>query len=300
MGNNLMMPNKSFMKKIIVTGSSSGFGLLTVQTLAQKGHTVYATMQNTDIKNTNAAQRLRSWAEENNADVRTVEVDITNDESVHKAVKKIADDAGQIDVLINSAELLIWGLSETLSTRQLEQVFEVNVFGSDRMNKAVLPYMHQQDHGLIIQLSSGLSRLHLPCLGAYCAAKAAIDALAETLHYELRKTGIDSIIIQPGAYPSTELFNKLIPADNPLAAYKYGEFGPKIKQGINFLFAGTPDSPQPTEVARLIAEIIEMPRDERKLWTSIGLGAEQSSLEAINDSIQLFSKQVQGVLGIYS
>ena len=288
------------MKKIIVTGSASGFGLLTVQTLAQKGHTVYATMRNVKTKNAEAAQNLRDWAKKNNADIKVVELDVTSDESVHKAVTQIAEDAEQIDVLVNNAGLLIWGLSETLSTKQTEQVFQVNVFGSDRMNKAVLPYMHHQKSGLLIQLSSGLSRLHLPYLGAYSAAKAAIDILAETLHYELSKTGIDSVIVQPGVYPATDLFNKLIPTDNPFAAQKYGEFESKIKQGIVNLFAHTPESPEPAEVARLIAEIIETPQDQRKLWTAIGIGAGQPLVEGINESTHQFSRHVQGALGIYS
>lgn len=288
------------MKKIIVTGSASGFGLLTVQTLAQKGHTVYATMRNVKTKNAGAAQSLRDWAKENNAVIKVVELDVTSDESVHKAVTQIAEDAGRIDVLINNAGLLIWGLSETLSTKQTEQVFQVNVFGSDRMNKAVLPYMHHQNSGLLIQLSSGLSRLHLPYLGAYSAAKAAIDTLAETLHYELSKTGIDSVIIQPGVYPTTDLFNKLMPADTPFGAQQYGEFESKVKRGIANLFAYTPESPEPTEVAHLIAEIIQTPQGQRKLWTAVGIGAGQPLVEGINESTHQFSQHVQGALGIYS
>jgi NAD(P)-dependent dehydrogenase (short-subunit alcohol dehydrogenase family) len=288
------------MKKIIVTGSSSGFGFLTVQTLAQKGHTVYATMRNTGTKNANAVLSLKNWARENNADIRIIELDITSDESVHNAVTQIAEDAGQIDVLVNNAGLMTWGLSETLSTKQLSEVFEANVFGSDRMNKAVLPYMHDQNQGLIIQLSSSLSRLHLPYLGAYSAAKAAIDILAETLHYELCKTGIDAVIVQPGAYPSTDLLKKLVASDNPSAADKYGEFGSKLAQTINHVFTQTPESPDPQEVATLVADIIEMPAGQRKLWTTIGAGPASSSLEKINESTYQLSQQVQGAMGFHS
>jgi NAD(P)-dependent dehydrogenase (short-subunit alcohol dehydrogenase family) len=286
------------MKKIIVTGSASGFGLLTVQALAKKGHTVYATMRNVTTKNAAAAQILLNWAEENNADVRIVELDITSDASVQTAVTHIAKDAGQIDVLINNAGLMIWGLSETLSTSQVEQVFQVNVFGSDRMNKAVLPYMHQQNSGLLIHLSSGLSRLHLPYMGAYSAAKAAIDILAETLQYELRETGIDSVVVQPGAYPTTDLFNKLIPADNPAAAQSYGAFGSKIEQGIVYLFTPTPESPDPIEVAQLIADLAEQPKGERKAWSAIGLEGGQATIEGINTTTEQLSLYVQGALGI--
>lgn len=288
------------MKKIIVTGSASGFGLLTVQTLARKGHTVYATMRNVETKNAEAAKSLNAWAKENNADVRIVELDITNDASVQTAISYIAEEAGQIDVVINNAGLMIWGLSETLSTSQVEQVFQVNVFGSDRVNKAVLPYMHQQNSGLLIHLSSGLSRLHLPYMGAYSAAKAAIDILAETLQYELRETGIDSVVVQPGAYPTTDLFNKLVPADNPDAAQNYGAFGLTIEQGIGYLFTPTPQSPDPIEVAHLIAGLVDQSKGERKVWSAIGLGGGQPTVEGINSTTEQLSLHVQGALGIIS
>jgi NAD(P)-dependent dehydrogenase (short-subunit alcohol dehydrogenase family) len=292
--------NRRVMKKIIVTGSASGFGLQTVQILAKKGHTVYATMRNINTKNAEVARGLKTWAKANDADIRIIELDVTSVTSVKKAMTQIIQDGGQIDVLINNAGLLIWGLSETLSTKQLEQIFQVNVFGADRMNKAVLPYMRLQNSGLLIQLSSGLSRLHLPYLGAYSATKAAIDTLAETLHYELRETGIDSIIIQPGAYPSTDLFTKLIPADTPSVANNYGEFGSKIKQGIRTMFTHTQQSREPIEVAHLIAEIIDSPREKRKLWTAIGIESGQPFVEAINESTYQFSQRVQNALGIYS
>lgn len=288
------------MKTIIVTGSGSGFGLLTVQTLAKQGHTVYATMRNVETKNATAAKELQSWAKENNVDVRVVELDITSDTSVQSAVSAIAKEAGRIDVVVNNAGLLIWGLSETLSTSQVEQLFQVNVFGSDRLNKAVLPFMHQQNSGLLIHLSSGLSRLHLPYLGAYSAAKAAIDVLAETLHYELRETGIDAVVVQPGAYPSTDLFAKLIPADKPEAAAVYGNFGKKIEQGIGYIFTPTPESPDPIEVAQLIAELVAQSKAERKTWTAIGLGGGQPTIEGINTTTEQFSLHVQGAVGILS
>ncbi|WP_179412702.1 SDR family oxidoreductase [Mucilaginibacter sp. E4BP6] len=287
------------MKKIIVTGSGSGFGLLTVKTLAKQGHTVYATMRNTNSRNEDNAKSIKQWAEENNADVRIVELDVTSDTSVNSAIKKIAEDAeGTIDVLINNAGLFIMGLSESLSNKQVDQLFQVNVLGADRMIKAVLPYMHAQKSGLLIQISSGLSRLHLPYLGAYTAAKVAIDALAEIYHYELLKSGIESIVVQPGAYPTTDIFSNQLLPENEAAVKGYGEYGEKIKQGIGYLFAATPESPDPQDVADLLAEIVNTPRGERKQWTAIGIGAGQPAVDGINESIGEFSKSVQNALGI--
>jgi NAD(P)-dependent dehydrogenase (short-subunit alcohol dehydrogenase family) len=288
------------MKRIVVTGCTSGFGLLTVQALAKRGHTVYATMRNIRSRNAEVANGLRHWAMTNNVDIRIVELDVTSDMSVEKAVAQIVYDAGQIDVLINNAGVLVWGLSETLSTRQMEQIFQVNVFGAYRMNKAVLPYMHRRNSGLLIQLSSGLSRLHLPCLGAYSATKAAVDTMAEILHYELSKTGIDSIIIQPGPYPATDLFNKLIPADSSLVTKHHGEFESRMKQCIRNLFTQTRECREPGEVAHLIAEIVDAPRDRRRLWTTIGMGVGEVYIDAINENTHQFSQRVQHLLGIQS
>jgi NAD(P)-dependent dehydrogenase (short-subunit alcohol dehydrogenase family) len=285
------------MKNVIVTGSASGFGLLTVQSLAKKGHTVYATMRNVDTKNVEAAESLKKWGIEHSVDIRLVELDITSDSSVKTAIDQIAADSrGKIDVLINNAGLYMAGLSETVSTAQLEHMFQVNVFGADRLNKAVLPYMHKQNSGLLIQLSSGLARLHLPYLGAYSAAKAAIDTLAEILNYELIKTGIDSVIIQPGVYPATDIFNKQIKPDNPLAEHQYGEFAAKIRGAINRIFTKTPNSPDATEVAELLVQIIDTPREERKLWSVIGSG--NPAVASINETTQQLSLNVQNAIGI--
>jgi NAD(P)-dependent dehydrogenase (short-subunit alcohol dehydrogenase family) len=287
------------MKKIIVTGSSSGFGLLTVQTLARQGHTVYATMRNISSKNATAVNNLQQWAQDNKADVRIVELDVTNDDSVNKAIAQIAKDAaGKIDVLINNAGLFIMGLSESLSNQQVDQLFQVNVLGADRMIKAVLPYMHAQNSGLLVQISSGLSRLHLPYLGAYSATKAALDTLTETYHYELLKTGIESIAVQPGAYPTTDIFKNQQSPDNAATSEKYGEYGSKIKQGIGHLFAATPQSPDPQQVADLIANIITMPAGRKNLWNPIGIGGGQPAVAGINESTTQFSQVVQNALGI--
>lgn len=287
------------MKKIvIVTGSSSGFGLLTVKELAKQGHTVYATMRNVATKNGNAAQALANWAKENKADIHVIELDVTSDSSVQTAISKIAGDSnGRIDVVINNAGLFMLGLSEAVTTRQLEELFQINVFGVDRVIKAVLPYMHKQHEGLLITISTGLARLHLPYIGAYTASKAAVDVIGTTYHYELSKLGIDSIVIQPGAIP-TDLWHKQLAPENPSAAQSYGEHGAKIKEGIEKIFTPTPQSPDPQIVADLIARIIDTPQGKRDLWTAIGIGAAQPTVETLNTGIGEFSKGVQSHLGI--
>ncbi|HVK48414.1 MAG TPA: SDR family oxidoreductase [Pseudobacter sp.] len=285
-------------KTIIVTGSSSGFGLLTVKTLAAAGHTVYATMRNIETKNAPQVKELKEWATANNADIRVFELDVTSDPSVNKAISDIAKDSnGKIDVLVNNAGLFVWGLSEEVTTSQLEDIFRINVFGVDRVIKAVLPYMRKQQDGLLITISSGLARLHLPYLGAYQATKAAVDVLGTTYHYELKKSGIDSLIIQPGAM-KTDLFSKKLEAGNSAVVEAYGEYGQAIRRGIENMLSPTPESTDPQVVADAILETIGKPKNERKLWTVLGIGGLQPTVEAINNSTGALSSGVMEHIGI--
>ncbi|MGN6418498.1 MAG: SDR family oxidoreductase [Pseudobacter sp.] len=285
-------------KNIIVTGSSSGFGLLTVKTLAAAGHTVYATMRNIETKNASQVKQLKDWAAANNADIRVFELDVTSDVSVNKAVSDIARDSnGRIDVLVNNAGLFVWGLSEEVTTSQLEDIFRINVFGVDRVIKAVLPYMRKLQDGLLITISSGLARLHLPYLGAYQATKAAVDVLGTTYHYELKKSGIDSLIIQPGAM-KTDLFSKKLETGNGAIEEAYGEYGQSIRRGVEALLSPKPESADPQVVADSILETIGQSKTERKLWTVLGIGPVQPAIEAINSSTGALSSGVMEHIGI--
>ncbi|QIP14590.1 SDR family NAD(P)-dependent oxidoreductase [Spirosoma aureum] len=287
------------MKRIILTGSSSGFGWLTAKTLAKQGHIVYATMRNVTTTNAAVAQTIRQWAIDQDVAIRVVELDVTSDASVQQAMAEIADDAnGQIDVLINNAGIVITGLNESLSAEQANQIFQVNVLGADRMIKAVLPYMHAQKSGLLMHLSSGLARLHLPLLGVYSASKAAIDALAETYHYELRALGIDSVIVQPGAYPTTDLMAKQINPANPDVEEVYGETILPIKRGIAHMFTPTEKSPDPQEVADLIARLVETPAGQRPLWNAIGISGIQPYVEQLNQTTQQLAATVFNAIGV--
>lgn len=285
-------------KTIVVTGTSSGFGLLTVKELAKQGHTVYATMRNIATKNATVARELKSWAGENNVDVRVFDLDVTSDSSVNEAITAIGEDSnGRIDVVVNNAGLFMMGLSETITTKQLEDIFQINVFGVDRVIKAVLPYMHKQHEGLLITISSVLARLHLPFVGAYTATKAAIDVIGTTYHYELSKLGIDSIVIQPGAIP-TELWHKSCDPEDLSSAQLYGEHGAQIKEGIEKIFVKTPESPDPQIVADIIARVINTPQSQRHMWNPVGIPGMETTVEALNNSTAELSKGMQTSLGI--
>jgi NAD(P)-dependent dehydrogenase (short-subunit alcohol dehydrogenase family) len=273
------------MKKVLLTGSSSGFGLLAAKTLAAKGHTVYATMRNINGANAKNAQYLRDWAKANNAKVEIVELDVTSETATQTAIKTIlAHSGGTIDVLINNAGISFIGISETLTTDQSNQLFQVNTIGADRMIRAVLPTMHKQGSGLIINVSSVQARQMIPTFTVYNATKAAVDALAVGYYYELRSSGIDVAIIQPGGYPTTDIITKGIVAGNPDAEKFYGADMVKVKNSLNYYFTPKENSPSPQPVADKMLELVDAKQGERPLWSLVGAGPLEGYIDQINQT----------------
>ena len=273
------------MKKVLLTGSSSGFGLLAAKTLAAKGHTVYATMRNINGANAGNARALRDWAKTNNAKIEVVELDVTSDASAQNAITTIlASSGGTIDVLINNAGISFIGISETLTNEQSNQLFQVNTIGTDRMIRAVLPTMHKQGSGLIINVSSVQARQMIPTFTVYNATKAAVDALSVGYYYELRSSGIDVAIIQPGGYPTTDIISKGIQAANPAAEKFYGADTIKVKNSLTHYFTPTETSPNPQPVADKMLELVDAKQGERALWSLVGAGPLEGYIDQINQT----------------
>lgn len=275
------------MKKIILTGSSSGFGLQAVKTLAGKGHTVYATMRNVNGANAAAAQQLQQWAAANKAQVEVVELDVTSNASVRKAVDYISRHAGGvIDVLINNAGISYMGVSEALSMEQTEQLYQVNTLGPERMIKAVLPFMRRQKEGLIINVTSVQTRNFIPVLTVYNGTKAALDAVSVGYHYELKSSGIDVATIQPGAYQTTDITTKSLKAAHEEIEGDYGNDVIAFKKALFKFFEPTPDSRDPQEVADAMLALVEMPKGKRPLWTIVGGGLQADNFNKINGIVK--------------
>lgn len=258
-------------KTILVTGSSTGFGRITVQTLAEEGHKVFATMRDINGKNQEHANILSQWAKHKNLDVAVVELDVTSDNSVAEAAKTILSaTGGKIDVVINNAGIYGLGLQETFTVEDYKNIFEVNVFGPARVNNQFLPLLRKQGSGLIIQVSSVVGRIVMPFQGVYTATKFAVEALQENLHYELAPLGIDAVIVQPGPF-LTEVFGKLYqPANSSLTA-DYGTpathlaaFGETFKKMMG---GDVPNQPQ--QVADAIVKLLNTPQGQRPLRTVV-------------------------------
>ncbi|TWV99351.1 SDR family NAD(P)-dependent oxidoreductase [Chitinophaga pinensis] len=283
------------MKQIILTGSSSGFGLTAVKTLALKGHTVYATMRNVNGVNAAVAKELTDWAKTQQAKVVVVELDVASTTSVNNAIAEIVQQSGgRIDVLINNAGISFMGLGESLSIEQTEMLYQVNTIGPERTMKAVLPYMHKQKEGLIINVTSVQSRQYIPILSTYNGTKAALDAVTMGYHFELKSSGIDVVSIQPGAYQSTDIVTKGIAAKNAGVSGQYGKDVLDFQRALFRFFEPTPESPDPKEVADVMLKLVELPKGQRPVTSVVGGGANTGKIEEMNETMRQI---VEGMFG---
>lgn len=184
-------------KIAVVTGSSSGIGLLTTVELALNDFRVVATM-----RDPSRSGRLEEAARKSNVagriDMRRL--DITEFDSLRDAVEKIVRDHGRIDVLVNNAGFSLAGFSEDLVLSEYRKQFETNFFGNVAMSKAVIPVMRRQQSGHIIQVASIAGRLGQPMLSAYSASKFALEGFSEALRIETHSLGIRVALVEPGAY----------------------------------------------------------------------------------------------------
>lgn len=257
---------------VLISGTSTGIGRLTAETVARSGHFVYATMRDVKGRNAGAAQTLEALAAEEKLGLKTLDMDVCSTDSVQGAVDTVLKERGRIDVAINNAGFMSIGLAEGFTEEQLLHQMNVNFMGSFRVSRAVLPHMREQHNGLIIHVTSIVGRLLFPGCAPYCASKFAQEAFAEVLQYEIAGTGVESVIVEPGPYPSDLLPNSPAPADTERVA-GYGELaGLRDKFMAHFaeLF-GSAKAPRTQDVADAILRLIKSPSGHRPLRTVCGM-----------------------------
>ncbi|MDX2248325.1 MAG: SDR family oxidoreductase [Bacteroidia bacterium] len=257
------------MKNILITGCSSGFGYLTAKYLAEKGHTVYATMRKLAGKNATPAAELKQFAKDKNLDLQVIEMDVTLDGSVQKAVAPL----DRIDVLINNAGLGYGGPVEAFSSRQVLEQLDLNIVGTVRVAQAVLPLMRAQQSGLIIQVSSVAGLGAVPGFGVYHASKWGLEGLSEAMRYELAHLGIDVVLVEPGLFATHFLDNLVTPArPEIMASYPHIQ---AFVEGFEAQTRGAYADPQaptdPMSVVYRFDELINMAPGSRPLRNIVGL-----------------------------
>ena len=252
------MPSKQV---VLLSGSSTGFGRLIAETLARHGHAVFATMRDPAVRNAANASELRTLAGTESLALKVLEMDVTDENSVERAVHDCINQAGRIDVAINNAGYGIVGLAEATTLDQARQLMDTNFLGSVRVNRAVLPFMRKQRSGLLLHVSSVAGRVTLPGWSIYCASKFAIEAFAEAYGYELAGQGIESCILQPGAY-QTAVFGNMVTSADHARGETYGPAA-QIPDRISAALSSSGGDAQ--EVADAVLSIVETPAGQRQL-----------------------------------
>jgi len=275
-------------KTILITGTSSGFGRDTAETLHRAGHTVYASMRGAQGKNREAAEALGKLG------IKTIELDVSNDASVEAGVKTVLAEAGKIDVLVNNAGIGSAGVTEAFTTEQAKAIFDTNVIGLLRVTRAVLPSMRQQHDGLIINIGSIFGRVTFPFTGIYGASKFAVEALTDSIRYEVSQLGVEVVEVQPSTYPTNFLANIQTPAGTEVTE-SYGTVGripDAMFESLTATFEGN-DAPNPHDVAEAVAKLVAQSKGSRPTRTVVG--APFGSDKANNDVAPVQTKVVEAL-----
>ncbi len=218
--------------RALITGCSTGIGHSLASELTKRGHKVIATARNPDtLERLDVAMRLA--------------LDVTKDESVKAAVRA----AGPIDVLVNNAGIGMWGPIEAVAIEQVQSLFDVNVFGVQRMLSAVLPQMRERRSGVVIQLSSGAGKMAGPMIGHYAATKHALEAMSEALRIEVAGYGIKVALIELGSVKTSLQKNRVV-----VQAPAYDFVLEHVQRRLSAMLA---NPVLPEDVAQLIADVIE-------------------------------------------
>lgn len=254
-------------KIILITGASSGFGRLTAEALARAGHTVYASMRDIAGRNAKNATELAQLSAREGVDLRSVELDVQSETSTHAAVEEVIAGSGRIDVLIHNAGHMVFGPAEAFTPEQYAQQYDVNVLGTQRVNRAALPHMRAAKQGLVVWVSSSSAAGGTPpYLAPYFAAKAGMDALAIQYARELSRWGIETTIIVPGAFTkgTNHFAHSGQPADEQrVAEYEAGPYKNFTEELQPKLAATVPDDADPEGVSRAIVDVVDTPFGER-------------------------------------
>jgi NAD(P)-dependent dehydrogenase (short-subunit alcohol dehydrogenase family) len=234
-------------------------------------------------------------AELKSAGAHVIEIDVTDDASVSQGFSAAISALGGLDVLINNAGVGVLGMQGFFTPADFQRIFDINVIGVQRMNRAVIPHLRAKNDGLIVYTSSLLGRVALPFNGTYQASKWALEALAENYRVELSGFGIENCIVEPGGYPTTFADNLLRPSDKSREA-EYGDFAHAPEATLHNFDQVLQHNPQqnPQKVADAFADLIAMPKGEKPFRTAvdfIGMG----------DHVQKYNEHLEQIMtGLYT
>ena len=282
-------------RKILITGASGGIGKLTSIALAEKGNQVVGTMRSLKGKNAEATEQLKA------AGVQLVEMDVTDIASVNQGVEAAIQILGGLDVVINNAGIGSIGIQEFFTVEDMHKVFDVNVYGVQRVMRATLPHLRKQAQSTVIHISSGIGRLTFPFYGTYCASKYALEAIAESYRAELASFGVESCIIEPGAMP-TEFLDVMLQMQ-PKDEERSKVYGDMIHipqagmEGLQQVLQTIPDQ-HPQKVADAIVDLLVMPFGKKPFRTVFDYTFLKEPVEAYNKLLHDITQQLYAANGM--
>lgn len=184
-------------KTALITGASSGFGLLTTVTLARRGWRVLATMRDLDRRGKleEAAQTAGVLDR-----IEFLALDVTDNEQIANLASAVAARKTPLHALVNNAGFAVAGFAEDVSDAELRRQFDTNFFGAAAVTRAFLPLFRRQGSGHIVMISSISGRMGFPGVGSYSASKFALEGWAETLRLEMKPLGVQIVLVEPGSF----------------------------------------------------------------------------------------------------
>lgn len=256
---------------ILLSGAGTGIGKLSALSLAEAGHIVYATMRDVDGRNRERADQLRQLAARRSLTLYPLELDVLSQASADAAAATVIREQQRIDVVVQNAGHLTVGPTEAFTAEDMARVFDTNLYGAQRVGRAVLPYMRQQESGLVLWISSTTTKGGFPpFIGPYGAAKAAMDSLAVSLSYEIARFGIESSIVVPGAFTKgTAHFPSAGKPSDEATIAAYGRYAGLMDQIGKRLGELTPEHADPQAVADEVTRIVGLARGERPMRSVI-------------------------------
>ncbi len=254
-------------KIVLVTGAGSGIGRAVSEVLARAGHCVYASVRPAAATNRPDDAERRPVPADGPGDLRSVELDVLSEGSCRAAVDRILLEQGRLDVVVNNAGMLMVGIAEAFTPEQVARIIDTNAISWLRVNRAALPAMRRQGSGVLVYIGSTVARLHEPFLGPYAASKAAGEALAEVMGFEVSRSGIESVIVVPGAFTrGTEHFAHAQPPADVAIVEQYGDV-PELMAGLggrlDAIDAGSGGALDVSAVGDAVRDVLDLPRGGR-------------------------------------
>ncbi len=223
---------------VLITGGSAGIGAAIANQLQQEAHRIIV-----------AGRRVKTNFSESG--ISTLQMDVTKKESVTTAITKLYNATKRIDVVIQCAGRGAIGPLEAFHTDEIADVFNLNLYGILRVNQAIIPIMRQQGSGRIILVSSLAAEAGLPFQSVYCASKAALDIMIESLRMEIKAFGIDAFVLQPGDFKTEVAQHRKLPDIDSKSPYKNAFKKINLNATNKVEMAG-----DPIKVARKVSQLL--------------------------------------------